>query len=194
MSEIKRELPHWYSTANIYILSIYSHFLSRWQLVCSGRLWQLLTSRNSGEIWAPGKLYAVKFIIKETCLLPGLHQLNVEGKKTLWVNLNVSHALHCDWMNRATHGQPLPTCWVGAAVPGWPCWTVCCMSQEAMTAPAAWTLWSGSTPRPTPGREWPQWTYAGSSAVRAHSSTEEVKLTLPFMNNAANCRNCQNSF
>lgn len=54
ITHIKRELPSQYATANIYILSIYSLFPSRWQLVCGGRLWQLLTSRNSGEIWPPG--------------------------------------------------------------------------------------------------------------------------------------------
>lgn len=72
-------------------------------------------------------------------------------------------------INRATCGQPLPTCWADAAALGWPCWTACCMLQEAMTAPAASTLWSDSTPRPTPGKGWPPWTYAGWCTVEFNS-------------------------
>ena len=84
ISEIKRESPTWYLTANIYILSVYSLFPSRWQLVCSGRLWQLLTSRNSGEIWPPGKLCAVEFFVNETWLLPVSTECGDEIKRYRW--------------------------------------------------------------------------------------------------------------
>lgn len=73
------------------------------------------------------------------------------------------------FLNRATCGRPLPTCWADAAALGWPCWMACCMLQEAMTAPAASTRWSDSTPRPTPGKGWLPWTYAGRCGLKVNS-------------------------
>lgn len=48
--------PYSYWTANIYFSDcLLCFFIARWQPVCSGRLWQLLTSRNGGKIWPAGK-------------------------------------------------------------------------------------------------------------------------------------------
>lgn len=93
-------------------------------------------------------------------------------------------------LNRATHGLPSLTCWVAAAVPGWLCWMVCCMWQEAMMVPAAWTLWRGSTLRPTHGRELPLWTYAGEAGTKIQSRTKKWLETQQL----CGVYNCQHSF
>lgn len=48
--------PYSYLTANICFSDcLLCFFIARWQPVCSGRLWQLLTSRYGGKIWPAGK-------------------------------------------------------------------------------------------------------------------------------------------
>lgn len=67
----KREIyqPYSYLTANIYFSdSLLCLFIARWQPVCSGRLWQLLTSRNGGKIWPAGKQVSRLGRCQRSCL------------------------------------------------------------------------------------------------------------------------------
>lgn len=165
VSEIQRELLPWYLSANIYV--------PRWLPVLppDGSLFAVGGYDSSSHL-ATVEKYDPQVNCSKTLsseMLAALVSQNLPVENiSRQLNLQCRHVGNSQrliWTHRATRGPPSPTCWAGAAAREWLCWTACCTWREVTTAPAAWTRWSASTRRQTPGKGSPPWTSAGQSAA-----------------------------